>query len=124
MTFSGVGAQHQNAEAERAVQPIMYMARLFMIHAALHWGKDGLDDISLWPSPVDHDAWFYNQILQCGSGITPLEMVTQCKSDHCNLMRTHVWGCPHYVLEPSLQDGKKLPNWNKHAQMGQFLGFS
>ena len=48
----------------------------------------------------------------------------QCKSDHRNLMRTHVWGCPVYVLKPSLQNGKKLPKWNRHAQMGQFLGFS
>jgi hypothetical protein len=35
-SFSGVGAQHQNAEAERALQTAMYMARSFMIHAALH----------------------------------------------------------------------------------------
>ena len=51
-------------------------------------------------------------------------MVTQCKSDHHDLMRTHVWGCPVYVLKPSLKDGKKWPKWNKHAQMGQFLVFS
>jgi hypothetical protein len=35
-SFSGVGYQHQIAEAEHAIQTIMYMARLFMIHAALH----------------------------------------------------------------------------------------
>ena len=29
-----------------------------------------------------------------------------------------------YVLEPSVQDGKKLPKWNRRARMGQFLGFS
>eukprot|EP00956_Cyclotella_meneghiniana_P015168 scaffold23014_cov71-Cyclotella_meneghiniana.AAC.1 len=29
-----------------------------------------------------------------------------------------------YVLDPKLQDGKKLPKWNRHARMGQFLGFS
>jgi hypothetical protein len=29
-----------------------------------------------------------------------------------------------YVLEPSLQNGKKLPKWNRHAQMGKFIGFS
>eukprot|EP00956_Cyclotella_meneghiniana_P015936 scaffold24808_cov102-Cyclotella_meneghiniana.AAC.1 len=39
-------------------------------------------------------------------------------------MRTHVWGCPVYVLDPKLQDGKKLPKWNRRARMGQFLGFS
>ena len=41
-------------------------------------------------------------------------MVSQSKSDHCLV----------YVLEPTLQDGKKLPKWNRRVQMGQFLGFS
>ena len=40
-SFSGVGAQHQNAMAERAIQTIMYMARTFMLHVALHWSKYG-----------------------------------------------------------------------------------
>jgi hypothetical protein len=73
---------------------------------------------------VNHAAWLYNQIPQRFSGITPLEMVTNFKSDHRDLMRTHVWGCPAYVLEAKLQDGKKLPKWNWRAWMGQFLGFS
>eukprot|EP00804_Cyclotella_cryptica_P001025 CCRYP_008339-RA/>CCRYP_008339-RA protein AED:0.22 eAED:0.23 QI:0/-1/0/1/-1/1/1/0/190 len=47
-SFSGFGAKHQNAEAEQANQTVMYMARSFMIHAALHWGSDGSDDLSLW----------------------------------------------------------------------------
>ena len=123
-SFSGVGAQHQNAEAERAIQTVMYMARSFMIHAALHWGSDGSDDLSLWSFAVDYAAWLYNRIPQRLSGITPLEMITSTKSDHRDLLRSHVWGCPVYVLEPTLQDGKKLPKWNRRARMGQFLGFS
>ena len=95
-----------------------------MIHAALHWGSDGSDDLSLWSFAVDHAAWLYNRIPQQKSGITPLELVTNIKSDHRDLMRTHVWGCPVYVLDPKLQDGKKLPKWNRRARMGQFLGFS
>ena len=46
-SFSGVDAQCQNAEAEQAIQTIVYMARLFMIPAEQHWGGDGLDDILL-----------------------------------------------------------------------------
>ena len=41
-SFRGVGAQHQNAEAERAIQTVMYMAHSFMIHVALHWSSDGV----------------------------------------------------------------------------------
>eukprot|EP00956_Cyclotella_meneghiniana_P020859 scaffold37342_cov71-Cyclotella_meneghiniana.AAC.1 len=123
-SFSGVGAQHQNAEAERAIQTVMYMARSFMIHTALNWGEFGSDDLSLWSFAVDHAAWLYNRIPQRTSGLTPLEMLTKCKTDHSDLLRTHVWGCPVFVLEPKLQDGKKLPKWNRRARMGQFLGFS
>ena len=39
-------------------------------------------------------------------------------------MRAHVWGCPVYVLDADLQDGKRVPKWNRRARMGQFLGFS
>jgi hypothetical protein len=35
-TFSGVGAQRQNAEAERSIQTAVYMTRTFMIYCALH----------------------------------------------------------------------------------------
>jgi len=34
----------------------------------------------------------------------------------------HVFGCPVYVLDPKLQDGKKLPKWSPRCQCGQFLG--
>ena len=44
-SFSGVGAQHQNTEAERAIQTVVYMARSFVIRAALNWGEDGSDEI-------------------------------------------------------------------------------
>ena len=51
-------------------------------------------------------------------------MVSSCKSDHKDLMRTHVWGCPCCVLDPKLQNNKKLPKWNRCARLGQFVGFS
>ena len=35
--FSGVGAHHQNANAERAIQTVSYWARAMMVNAAIHW---------------------------------------------------------------------------------------
>ena len=35
-TFSGVGAKHQNAIAERSIQTLSYHARIMMVHAAVH----------------------------------------------------------------------------------------
>ena len=69
---------------------VVSMARDFMIHAAINWGEDGSDDLSLWPFALDHAAWLYNRVPQQNSGLTPLEMVSGCKSDHKDLMRTHV----------------------------------
>jgi hypothetical protein len=40
------------------------------------------------------------------------------------LRRAKVFGCPVYVLEPGLQDGKKIPKWEPRARRAQFLGFS
>ena len=123
-SFSGVGAQHQNDEAEHAIQTVMYMACSFMIHTAINWGEHGSDDIKLWAFAVNHATWLYNRIPQSFSGITPIEMITQTKLDHRDLLRAHVWGCPVYLLDPKLQDGKKLPKWNCCARMGQFLDYS
>jgi len=123
-SFSGVGAQHQNARAERAIQTIMFMAHSFMVHSSLHWTDQGSDDILLWPFAVKHAVWIYNRVPNCQSGLTLLELLTKSKADHRDLLCAHVWGCPAIVLEPQLQNNKKLPKWNRHAQVGQFLGYS
>ena len=123
-SFSGVGAQHQNAKAERAIQTIMWMARSFMLHVSLHWTERKVDDLALWGFAVKHAAWLYNRIPNRVSGLTPMELLTKEKADHRDLLRTHVWGCPVYVLDPALQSGKKIPKWNKRARIAQFMGFS
>lgn len=123
-SFSGVGAQHQNAKAERAIQTVMWMARSFMLHVSMHWSERGVDDIALWGFAVKHATWLYNRIPNRYTGVTPLELLTKTKADHRDLSRTHVWGCPVYVLDPALQDNKKIPKWNKRARQAQFVGFS
>ena len=47
-SFSGSGAQHQNARSGRSIQKFMYMDRTFMVHASFHWSERFSDDISLW----------------------------------------------------------------------------
>jgi hypothetical protein len=123
-SFSGVGAQHQNARAEHAIQTIMFMACSFMVHASLHWTDRGLDDILLLPFAVKHAVWIYNRVPNCQSGLTPLELLTKSKADHRDILRAHVWECPAIVLEQQLQNNKKLPKWNRRAWVGQFLGYS
>jgi hypothetical protein len=40
------------------------------------------------------------------------------------LKTVQVFGCPCYVLQPTLQDGKKLPKWVPRTRRGQYLGIS
>ena len=42
-------------------------------------------------------------------------------STYEHLHRAHVWGCPVYVLDPALQDGKK---WKPRSRRGMYLGIS
>ena len=46
-SFSGVGAKHQNAVAERNIQTICYWAQHMMVHAAVHWPNNNADNIRL-----------------------------------------------------------------------------
>ena len=94
-----------------------------MVHAAIHWPSNGADNLRLWPFAMKQAEWLYNHIPNRKTGLTPLELFTKEKADHCELLRAHVWGCPVYVLDPTLQDGKKIPKWNKRSRLGQFLGF-
>ena len=123
-SVSGVGAQHQNAQAKCAIQTIMFMARCCMVHSSLHWTDQGSDDILLWPFAVKHAVWFYNRVPNRLSGLTPLELLTKSKADHHDLLRSYVWACPAIVLDPKSQNDQKLPKWNRCARVGQFLGYS
>jgi hypothetical protein len=58
------------------------------------------------------------------TGISPDELWSSvCGDSSTQLSRTHVFGCPMYVLDAALQDGKKIPKWNPRARLGLFLGF-
>lgn len=45
-------------------------------------------------------------------------------NDYTDLHRVRVFGCPVYVLDPKLQDAKKIPKWSKRSWKGIFMGFS
>ncbi len=83
-----------------------------MVHAEIHWPSNGNNKIQLWAFAIEHAAWLYNRLPNPKTGLTLLEVFTKSKSDHRDLLRSYVWGCPIYVLDPALADGKKIPKWN------------
>ena len=57
--------------------------------------------------------------------LAPIELFTGTRfTNYDHIKRAHVFGCPTFVLDPKLQDHKKLPKWTPRARRGQFLGFS
>ncbi len=122
ISFSGVGAHHQNGVAERHIKTISYLARAMLLHAALQWPKT--HDVELWSFCLEHAVYIWNN-LPGVDGLTPLEKWTGCRSpNHDHVRRLHPWGCPSYVLDPKLQDGKRLPKWNPRSRQGKFVGLS
>jgi hypothetical protein len=58
------------------------------------------------------------------NNLAPIEIFTRQMTNCEFIRRAKVFGCPVYVLEPRLQDGKKIPKWEPRARRAQFLGFS
>jgi hypothetical protein len=117
----GVGAHHQNAVAERAILTVTLMARTLLLHAILHWPDE--TELDLWPFAMEHAVFVWNNLPNQEHGSAPIELWTgQLFENFDHLKHLHVFGCPAYVLEPTLQDGKKLPRWVARTRRGQYLG--
>ena len=122
LKLSGVGAHHQNGVAERAIRTVTERARAMMQHSFLHW-PDAFQ-VELWPFALDHACWLFNHTPHHKHGWAPIEIFCGTNVACQHLQRARTWGCPGYVLSPTLQDGKKIPKWSPKSRRGQFLGFS
>lgn len=107
LTLSGVGAHHQNGVAERAIRTAVSWAQAMMLHMVMHWPN--MADLSLWPFALDYAIYIWNMLPSRTDHWSPNELFSGVSSSGNmeTLRRVRVWGCPVYVLDPSLQDGKK-----------------
>ena len=121
--FSGVGAHHQNGVAERGVMTVTTWARAMMMHQLIHWPNEFSPD--LWPFALEHAAYLWNNLPKDKSRLSPRELFTgEADVDKLAILRSRVWGCPVFVLDPKLQDGHKLPKWTMRSRQGMYLGSS
>jgi hypothetical protein len=102
-----VGAKHQNGIAERSTKTVAQWARANMLHLANSWPQCA--DSKYWPQAIDYATWVLNKLLNMESGISPDELWSGVRRNDSILQRAHVFGCPIYVLDTALQDGKKIP---------------
>ena len=72
--FAGAGTHHHNGTAEHAIQTIMLLAHMMMLHAAVHWPEQA--DPSLWPMAVAHAVHLYNHVPWPESGICTADLFT------------------------------------------------
>jgi hypothetical protein len=123
MTFSGVGANHQNGVAERAIQTVTPWARSMLLHQALHWPEQ--TRLDLWAFALEHAVYLWNHLPRRDSLIAPVELFTGATFHNFNhIQLARVWDCPVYVLDPELQDGHKIPKWDTRSRRGMFIGVS
>ena len=94
-----------------------------MLHFALHWPQ--VANSNLWPFAVNHAVYLWNNTPKHGTYISPFEHFTaNTFANYAHLQQLHVFGCPVYVLDPKLQDGKKLPKWTRRSRQGVYVGIS
>jgi hypothetical protein len=121
LSLSGVGAHHQNAVAERAIGTVVSLARTMMLHSKMRWPK-GVST-KLWPMAMKHAEFIVNHVPNVNN-VCPLDVVLKTVVPRHQLKNLHVWGSPCYVLDPKLQDGKKIPKFEPRSRQGLNLGWS
>jgi transposase InsO family protein len=106
-TFGGVGAKRQNGVAERNIKTVAQWACANMLHLATHWPQHA--NSTYWPQAINYAAWVFNRLPNMELGISPNEIWSCVRSSSTEISHTHIFGFPVYVLDASLQDGKKIP---------------
>ena len=114
------GGHHATGIVERNIGTLMSISRAMLHHAALHWPE--VANVELWPFAVSHAAFLMNYIPQESTGRSPYELFTRTTWPTNKLQEMHVWGCPVYVLEESLKNGKPIPRWRPRSERGIYVG--
>ena len=91
ITFSGVGAQHQNGVAECAICTVVERARMMLIHEAIQ--NPEFVEVSLWPFALSHLCHVWNLVPKLQS-FSPLELLSRSVTErnYGDLRHLHTWG--------------------------------
>ena len=100
----------------------MSIARTMMIHSGIHWAD--VADPTLWPMAVKYACYLFNHVPSHTTGLSPADVFTKTRWPQKRFLDLHVWGCPIYVLEKSLQNGQKIPKWKPRSNRSIHMGIS
>ena len=115
ISFSGVGAHHQNGTAERRIRDLQDSARATLIHAHRRW-PDAIS-VHLWPYALRNVADIRNATSNDSNKDIPLALFAGVERTP-NLKDFHPFGCPVYVLDARMQSRQKLPKWEERTRVG------
>jgi len=121
LTFCGVNAHFQNGIAERRIRELQEHARTMLIHAHKRWAT--AIDTHLWPYALRMANDILNNAPDIKRGQPPLQLFTGTQVS-MNPKHWYHFGCPVYVLDDSLQAGKKIDKWSERRRIGIYLGQS
>ena len=93
-----------------------------MLHSAIHWPD--VADASLWPMAVQHAVFLHNHMPNQTTGLAPVDVFTKSRWQQHKFHDLHVWGCPVYVLDKTIADGRKLPRWKPRSVRCVNMGLS
>ncbi len=77
--------------------------------------KSAAYSCALFPVIQMPDSW---------TGLSPSDVFTKIRWEQRKMAEIHVWGCPVYVLDKMISDGKKLLRWTHCSTCTVNLGFS
>lgn len=119
MSMCGVNAHHQNGVVERRIRQLQDMTRTALLQASILW-KDAINT-HLWPYAMRKSCEDINTVPHHDKDESPLEKYSGVKMLP-NLNNNHPFGCPVFVLDASLQSGKKISKWDARSRMGVYIG--
>ena len=99
----------------------MAIPQTMILHAAIHW--PAIADASLWPLAINHAVFLVNHVPDPRTGLCPADVFTKTRWEQRKLNNLHAWGCPVYVLDKMISDGKKLPGWTQRSTRMINMGF-
>ena len=56
------------------------------------------------------------------TGFSPFDLFSRSRWPFKNLHDMDVWGCPVYVLEKTISDGKQIPRWKPRSTRCVYIG--
>jgi transposase InsO family protein len=121
ISFSGVGAHHQNGIAEKRIGDLQRRATTLLLHAQRRW-----------PDAINTHLWTYAiRAANDSRNYSPTNKHDICPmSKFCTtssvptIQNQHHFGCPTYVLKKELQVQQKIRKWSDRTRVGINLGYS